>query len=133
MNTIYIVGGAAIDITGKPDSICRERDSNLGRVGIRVSPYGVFNEMTPDADMDNLFRRLADELGRIGLAYIHVVDHSAMGAPAVTDAIKQDLREPLVYTAILALLFLARIVAWLRPDWLAALRGRKSASIPASS
>ena len=62
-----------------------------GRVGIRVSPYGVFNEMTPDADMDELFRRLADELGRLGLAYIHVVDHSAMGAPAVNDAIKQDI------------------------------------------
>ena len=40
MNIIYIVGGAAIDITGKPDSICRERDSNLGRVGIRVGGVG---------------------------------------------------------------------------------------------
>jgi pseudouridine kinase len=40
MNTIYVVGGAAIDITGKPDSICRERDSNLGRVGIRVGGVG---------------------------------------------------------------------------------------------
>jgi pseudouridine kinase len=40
MDTIYIVGGAAIDITGKPDSICRERDSNLGRVGIRVGGVG---------------------------------------------------------------------------------------------
>lgn len=40
MESIYIVGGAAIDITGKPDSICRERDSNLGRVGIRVGGVG---------------------------------------------------------------------------------------------
>lgn len=40
MDTIYIIGGAAIDITGKPDSICRERDSNLGRVGIRVGGVG---------------------------------------------------------------------------------------------
>ena len=30
MQTIFIVGGAAIDITGKPENICRERDSNLG-------------------------------------------------------------------------------------------------------
>jgi pseudouridine kinase len=36
MQTIYLVGGAAIDITGKPESICRERDSNLGKVQIRV-------------------------------------------------------------------------------------------------
>lgn len=40
MDTIYVVGGAAIDITGKPDSICRERDSNLGRIGIRVGGVG---------------------------------------------------------------------------------------------
>lgn len=40
MQTIYIIGGAAIDITGKPDSICRERDSNLGRVQIRVGGVG---------------------------------------------------------------------------------------------
>ncbi len=40
METIFIVGGAAIDITGKPESICRERDSNLGRVGIRVGGVG---------------------------------------------------------------------------------------------
>ncbi len=40
METISIVGGAAIDITGKPDSICRERDSNLGSVRIRVGGAG---------------------------------------------------------------------------------------------
>ncbi len=40
MDTIYIVGGAAIDITGKPENICRERDSNLGRVQIRVGGVG---------------------------------------------------------------------------------------------
>ena len=40
MEPIYIVGGAAIDITGKPDSICRERDSNLGRVRICVGGVG---------------------------------------------------------------------------------------------
>ena len=40
METITIVGGAAIDITGKPDNICRERDSNLGRVRIRVGGAG---------------------------------------------------------------------------------------------
>ena len=40
MRTIFIVGGAAIDITGKPDSICRERDSNLGKVQIRVGGVG---------------------------------------------------------------------------------------------
>ncbi len=40
MDNIFIVGGAAIDITGKPESICRERDSNLGSVRIRVGGVG---------------------------------------------------------------------------------------------
>jgi len=40
MNSIFVIGGAAIDITGKPDSVCRERDSNPGRVRIRVGGVG---------------------------------------------------------------------------------------------
>jgi N-ethylmaleimide reductase len=62
------------------------------RVGMRISPYGVFNDMQPDDAMDDLYRQLAERISSIGLAYLHVVDHSAMGAPAVPDAIKQDLR-----------------------------------------
>ncbi len=37
--SVYVVGGAAVDITGRPDTICRLRDSNLGVV--RISPGGV--------------------------------------------------------------------------------------------
>jgi N-ethylmaleimide reductase len=62
------------------------------RVGIRLSPYGVFNDMRPDADMDALYAALATELSAIGLAYVHIVDHSAMGAPKVPDAIKATIR-----------------------------------------
>ncbi len=40
MSSIFVIGGAAIDITGKPDSICRERDSNPGKVRIRVGGVG---------------------------------------------------------------------------------------------
>jgi pseudouridine kinase len=40
METIFIIGGAAIDITGKPDSVCRERDSNIGKIRIRVGGVG---------------------------------------------------------------------------------------------
>lgn len=63
------------------------------RVGIRLSPYGVFNGMVPDGDMDALFAHLAKQLGDIGLVYIHLVDHSAMGAPEVPEAIKQSIRD----------------------------------------
>lgn len=63
-----------------------------GRTGIRLSPHGTFNEMTPDADTDALYAHLAAELGRLRLAYVHVVDHSAMGAPAVPTTIKEVIR-----------------------------------------
>ncbi|HET9623093.1 MAG TPA: alkene reductase [Kofleriaceae bacterium] len=63
------------------------------RVGIRVSPYGVFNGMAPDAQTDDLYSYLASELSKIGLVYLHVVDHSAMGAPQPPDSIKAELRK----------------------------------------
>jgi N-ethylmaleimide reductase len=62
------------------------------RIGMRVSPCGVFNGMQPDAEMDAMYERLMAELNGIGLAYIHVVDHSSMGAPEVSPAIKAKMR-----------------------------------------
>jgi N-ethylmaleimide reductase len=62
------------------------------RVGMRISPYGVFNGMAPDADMDALYLRLVDELNALGIAYIHVVDHSSMGAPEPSPALKAAIR-----------------------------------------
>jgi N-ethylmaleimide reductase len=52
------------------------------RTGIRLSPYGVFNDMSGTYNgIAGQYTRLAAELGRLGLAYLHMVDHSAMGAP----------------------------------------------------
>lgn len=62
------------------------------RVGMRISPYGVFNGMAPDAEMDALYLRLTEALNDIGLVYIHVVDHSSMGAPPVSEQLKAQLR-----------------------------------------
>ena len=62
------------------------------RVGMRISPYGVFNAQVPDAEMDALYLRLIDELNALGLLYIHVVDHSAMGAPEVSPELKAKIR-----------------------------------------
>jgi len=62
------------------------------RVGMRISPYGVFNAQLPDAEMDALYLRLIDELNGLGLLYIHIVDHSAMGAPEVSPELKAKIR-----------------------------------------
>jgi N-ethylmaleimide reductase len=53
-----------------------------GRVGIRLSPYGVFNDMSGTYDgIAAQYTDLAAALGRLNLVYLHLVDHSAMGAP----------------------------------------------------
>ena len=72
------------------------------KVGIRLSPYGVFNGMIADANMDELFAKLAQELGKLNLVYIHVVDHSSMGAPPVSAALKGQIRDLFKGTYILS-------------------------------
>lgn len=62
------------------------------RIGMRISPYGVFNGTAADAQMDALYLDLIAELNKIGLVYIHIVDHSAMGAPEVSTTLKEGLR-----------------------------------------
>jgi N-ethylmaleimide reductase len=63
------------------------------RVGIRLSPYGVASGMSPYSEVDETYARLADELSKLGILYVHVVDHSAQGAPPVPDAVKASIRE----------------------------------------
>jgi len=60
-------------------------------IGMRISPYGVFNGAVADADMDALYEALIAELNKIGLIYIHIVDHSSMGAPEVSPTLKTAL------------------------------------------
>lgn len=63
------------------------------RLGIRLSPYGVFNDMVADAETESLYVYLAGALSKLGLAYIHTVDHSSQGAPEVPATMKARIRE----------------------------------------
>ncbi|MCA9488608.1 MAG: alkene reductase [Myxococcales bacterium] len=72
-------------------------------VGIRVSPYGANGGMrSDDEQVEEVHERLAGELKTLGLAYVHVVDHSALGAPAVPDSVKGKIRAAFGGTVILA-------------------------------
>lgn len=72
------------------------------RVGIRLSPYGVFNDLGPFEGLDEAYLELVRQLGALGLVYLHVVDHSAMGAPPVSAALKEALRKAFPGTFILS-------------------------------
>jgi len=84
--------------------IAKEASNAIGKekVGIRLSPYGVASDMRHYEEIDETYSYLAKELGKIGIAYIHVVDHSALGAPQVPSSIKHTIREQFGGTIILA-------------------------------
>jgi len=63
------------------------------RVGIRLSPHGVFNSTGAFPDLDAQYLALAQELSKLGLQYLHLLDHSALGAPPVPGDLKSRLRE----------------------------------------
>jgi len=71
-------------------------------VGIRLSPYGVFNDMPVYDAMEADYTYLAQQLNARGLVYIHLVDHSSMGAPPVPDTMKATFRKIFKRTLILS-------------------------------
>lgn len=71
------------------------------RTGIRLSPYGVAGDMPNYAEIDATYDHLSKELNKSGIAYIHLVDHAAMGAPAVPVEIKKVIRQNFKNTLII--------------------------------
>lgn len=63
------------------------------RTAIRLSPYGAFSDMENFEGLEDTFEYLAIELGKMNLAYIHIVDHSAMGAPEVNESVKSKIQK----------------------------------------
>ena len=72
------------------------------KVGIRLSPFGVFNDMPLYDSMEADYSYLAQRLNALELLYIHLVDHSPMGAPPVPDSIKATFRKLFKRTLILS-------------------------------
>jgi N-ethylmaleimide reductase len=72
------------------------------KVGIRLSPFGAFNDMPAYPTMEADYTYLAGELNAIGLVYVHLVDHSSMGAPPVPESMKATVRSVFKRTLILS-------------------------------
>ncbi len=95
------------DITGRGRfavEVARRVSAAIGadRVGIRLSPWGAASGITPWEGLEDDFVWLAAQLGALGIAYVHVVDHSAMGAPPVPLSTKTRIRDAFGGTVILA-------------------------------
>jgi N-ethylmaleimide reductase len=70
------------------------------KTGIRLSPYGVAGDMSNYPEIDATYDYLSKELNKLDIAYIHLVDHSAMGAPMVPIEIKKIIRQNFKNTMI---------------------------------
>lgn len=72
------------------------------KTGIRLSPYGVASDMPHYPEIDATYAYLSEQLNEIGIIYIHLVDHEAMGAPAVPSVLKETIRNNFKNTVILS-------------------------------
>ncbi len=63
------------------------------KVGIRLSPNGALNEMQPFEEQGQQYDYLSKELNKLGLLYIHLVNHESMGAPALPTDIRNNIRQ----------------------------------------
>jgi N-ethylmaleimide reductase len=86
---IEVVRGVA-DVIGKD------------KTGIRLSPYGVASDMPHYPEIDATYDYLSRQLQILDIAYIHLVDHSAMGAPEVPGTIKKLIRDNFKNTLIMS-------------------------------
>ena len=62
------------------------------KVGMRLSPHGVLGATGSFPEVDAQYLALVNALSELGLAYIHVLDHSALGTPPVPEETKRALR-----------------------------------------
>jgi len=97
-------GGSVEKRMGFVLEVARQVVAAIGgqRVGIRLSPYGVNAGMVAYPEIDETYRKLVPALAATGVQYVHLVDHSAMGAPPVPAELKLALRKAWPRTFILA-------------------------------
>lgn len=61
-------------------------------VGVRISPYGAFNDMPAYDEVDETYTHITQKLNDLGVLYLHLLDHSSMGTPPVPHDIKIKLK-----------------------------------------
>lgn len=72
------------------------------KVGVRVSPYGVFNGIEPYDSVEETNQYIASQLNTLGAVYVHIVNHTSMGAPAVPQSVIDKIRNAFKGTLILS-------------------------------
>lgn len=72
------------------------------RVSVRLSPCGVLNGTGAYPEVETQYLELSEKLSQLGIVYVHLLDHSALGTPPVPVELKQRLRAAFKHAFILA-------------------------------
>jgi N-ethylmaleimide reductase len=72
------------------------------KTGIRLSPYGIASDMPHYPEIDATYKYLSEQLNNLEICYIHLVDHSGMGAPDVPVELKKHIRNTFKNTIIIS-------------------------------
>jgi N-ethylmaleimide reductase len=82
--------GGTVENRGRPLEVTEAVVDVWGadRVGYRISPNGTFNSMS-DSNPVETFSYLAEELNKLGIVYLHVVDPVADGAKRVSPLLRR--------------------------------------------
>ena len=62
------------------------------KVGVRFSPYSNFNDIPVYSQVEETYTYLAKKLNDLGIAYIHLLDHSATGEDLVPKTLRAEIR-----------------------------------------
>ncbi len=93
-------GGSIQNRTRLVLEIAREVSDEIGkeRTGIRLSPYGLYNDMPHYAEIEATYTYLIRELDRIGVVYVHLIDTEG----SLPLELKQSIRSVFNNTLILS-------------------------------
>lgn len=72
------------------------------KTAIRLSPFGLANDIAPYAETEETYRYLSQSLQQLNLVYLHLVDHSDMGGAPVPVSLKKTIRQLFRNTLILS-------------------------------
>lgn len=71
------------------------------RVGIRFSPYNVYNDMGAYPEVSETYTYLAEKLNNLGIVYLHLVDTAGLDGAETTRPLIKTIRETFSNTLIL--------------------------------
>lgn len=84
--------------------VVREVSEVIGKdkTAIRLSPFGTYNGIEHYPGIDIAYGYLAEELNKIGIAYLHITDQSTGSKPDVRNLVEETIRGKFKNTIILS-------------------------------